>query len=1709
MQGENASAAQQKEGQGIFQGWKKFLAPPNFIKQEEKLETMDPPSRYTFEIMMKRLDALIAGTPNADIRQQLNYTKADMLVEREKSKLSEDMIVDFIQWILGTSDKNVVFESLPVNPNGVPPSLDTVNEHPIITPWGNKPYTFLPDVQDFLDGIVDERAAVEKFISKLKLHGPRNLPELWIYYKYIVLKQGLDGLVIEYARFLEPYMGPPPPKVPLNPDTGNDAYRYYSREKPGDDSVYIGESQRVNAYDREGPNPPGFSPENSRQLLDDFQNAFGDILNIQLPNAQGPDDEVLLAADVANAFSRISRNGYAYPEDLRRQIDAQMASQIAALPDGVFKDSMISLFGYGYDDNGLPTRVNNTIANQVVNALNNPVPPQAPLPPIQNVMANNPNLQNALIPNNILAGQLGTLGNQLQALTTAITNMQLPAPAPAIRLQGNVPVVDIGGAQIQIPNNIGINFTNPQFVDVTGALYDFNNPIIAPQQNITVPGQRVQVGAPTITQQQPTYTDSLGNAYNFNSTYNPVVTLPGMNIAVGKPTINALNPNITYDPAYKNPQTINPTINLDAPGDITVGKVGVNFTQAPKVDTTQYKQAQTVLAPGVTINDQPGNITVGATPVYIPNQPAVDTTEYRKNWTVTPNPVNIDEQPGSVTVEKTPVKLEPKTPTIFNQQYTQSQTVTPDTLEIDADPGSVTVNPTPVSIKKKSPSVVAGKTGDTTIVMEEPESRPFPKMVSQNEIMSELVTDAVNDTDFEEKVKSAMKGVLQPYGEKLDQIEKHLANLTGGQMAMNRGITPLESLLRSIRTGQVDAKSSIEKKLQSTIDAIKHTNPNAGLKVMNDKLGVLLNKFPDFTPLTTAIQQTNQLTAQVIEQNKHLAQQTNLVREEMNQNVRTFADFMRGSVDTFREIKRRLNNDGTKDMAKTLITMNGKLMTIIRHLKAAGETNSLLYKTMEQMIVGQQGKLDNILAGKEKIRQKVDMSRKSRMTNAISRMRQKATLSQLTKDVINLESIISGDKMDENIQGQDMEKVKHDLIDLRKQKMELISKMNMDFLKSEIGFSVPKVFGGSNPKGADTGVEAVSESFKNLEQKLAESDPATQNMQVFTLQDVINEVNQATGGALQGQQVNIPQNWLDLLNRVNQDFSERVAGLKESREMFRNQPATPEYREKMTQYYKSEISNIEEDIKRMKRDQNTEAAKAKIKTAKQVIRSINLELNALGEGKPTNPENLVAGFTANMRYEENQRAYDLFKDEAKALAGKYQDVNSPEYGVAIAELLNKYKNVIDPRFMESLVQKMSQTQGINWEQEYQNYRKNRHAARANAGMDWRNTPNKVLDKMDQADGKPAPQSRLGDGSSSGASIKNAGQNFFPDLDYKEMGFNSREEMTAFVNGVIENLYNENPNVTEKDARNEAAKMLALKAHNAMATQANEKFMDQLRDVGQQLALEGEEYELSEQGFQEFLLAYQSFRKPSPDDEYEKYANKKLKQPYKDIKDYNSPQRLYEKIMGIPKGSRSKSTPPIQQTMGEYADIFFESSLALSLLESMEKYKGSDGSAGGVINHLRKIKEETIQSFEDFLEGGNSAMSKISLLTKSSGAISAQVLSRQIMAQAVSFFQLSGNEDLKNYSEDILEAIDMYTADSGVEDIMQGKFMTLPQDLQSNILKTVAMIPGHFQSVVNFMHANGIPFTNIPKLTELRQFEDLSKEDTSGIENILEASNMIS
>lgn len=227
--------------------WQKFEAPPNeMLDKEESYKDMKPTSRDLSRFIQKNLQSAIVHAGTKEERAVYQQIAKQMEVDESKEKFTDLYNETFIQWLLGKSHYNRSRKDLYIewrdatqtgnievageNPNGMTLAqkwsyletqptfekfLEKLEFNP--TPWGNKDISFLPGCKEFLDGIVDKRAEVEKYFAKMALNGPRNITDAWMVYKYIVHKNEIDDMVVDYAKaIIGPYELPSKDQIPMH-----------------------------------------------------------------------------------------------------------------------------------------------------------------------------------------------------------------------------------------------------------------------------------------------------------------------------------------------------------------------------------------------------------------------------------------------------------------------------------------------------------------------------------------------------------------------------------------------------------------------------------------------------------------------------------------------------------------------------------------------------------------------------------------------------------------------------------------------------------------------------------------------------------------------------------------------------------------------------------------------------------------------------------------------------------------------------------------------------------------------------------------------------------------------------------------------------------------------------------------------------------------------------------------------------------------------------------------------------------------------------------------------------------------------------------------------------------------------------------------------------------------------------------------------------
>ena len=193
-------------------GWTKYEYPPDMISEEKAAKTMKLSSYQMSRMLEQKMsERIIAANQRGDRVSEAEW-KA-LVVKMEKKKLSqrinEEFILEFTKWLNGKSTYNALqFEELHYNDQNQVIARQTVSG----CPWGSHPLTPVPGVTQFLDQGIDRRDAVIRYLAKLKLTGPRNLDECWMYFKYIIRQVGIDDYAVHEVESMAPY------DYPIGPD---------------------------------------------------------------------------------------------------------------------------------------------------------------------------------------------------------------------------------------------------------------------------------------------------------------------------------------------------------------------------------------------------------------------------------------------------------------------------------------------------------------------------------------------------------------------------------------------------------------------------------------------------------------------------------------------------------------------------------------------------------------------------------------------------------------------------------------------------------------------------------------------------------------------------------------------------------------------------------------------------------------------------------------------------------------------------------------------------------------------------------------------------------------------------------------------------------------------------------------------------------------------------------------------------------------------------------------------------------------------------------------------------------------------------------------------------------------------------------------------------------------------------------------------------
>lgn len=243
--------------------WKKFAPPPTPMEIEKKLKDILPTEKDAKRIMDNTLDTMIKASQSETQKWAYEVFKANLNAEDIQSKTNEDFAIEFFKFCLGTSKFNYPAdaEKQTFGPNGKNKGFkltegDSFNaSNASRTPWGNEPLTYLPEVKEFVDSVVDSRFSVMKYVTLLKQRGPKTLFDVLFWFKYITQQGIIDHSMINYLRFLEPYDFIPPSKIPHNveadgtPSDPKESYPYYVQDKLSGKWKYVGSSATIQGYD--------------------------------------------------------------------------------------------------------------------------------------------------------------------------------------------------------------------------------------------------------------------------------------------------------------------------------------------------------------------------------------------------------------------------------------------------------------------------------------------------------------------------------------------------------------------------------------------------------------------------------------------------------------------------------------------------------------------------------------------------------------------------------------------------------------------------------------------------------------------------------------------------------------------------------------------------------------------------------------------------------------------------------------------------------------------------------------------------------------------------------------------------------------------------------------------------------------------------------------------------------------------------------------------------------------------------------------------------------------------------------------------------------------------------------------------------------------------------------------------------------------------
>lgn len=194
-------------------GWKKYEFPPDMITAEQNEKKMKLTWPQIKRLMGKQIESRIySSTQSGDVvtAKEWKAFSVRMQAKDMTQRINEEFIQDFMKWLTGRSTWNSTkYFEIVQDEYGVAVSKEVTGG----CPWGNTPLTTLPGVAEFLDQGIDRRSKVIEYIAKLKLRGPRNLDEAYMYYKYILRKVAVDDDACYEVQEMADFDYPTDPKT--------------------------------------------------------------------------------------------------------------------------------------------------------------------------------------------------------------------------------------------------------------------------------------------------------------------------------------------------------------------------------------------------------------------------------------------------------------------------------------------------------------------------------------------------------------------------------------------------------------------------------------------------------------------------------------------------------------------------------------------------------------------------------------------------------------------------------------------------------------------------------------------------------------------------------------------------------------------------------------------------------------------------------------------------------------------------------------------------------------------------------------------------------------------------------------------------------------------------------------------------------------------------------------------------------------------------------------------------------------------------------------------------------------------------------------------------------------------------------------------------------------------------------------------------------